>query len=119
MNIQMIQILKQIQAMGYKIGPAETTVMVTSQDFTDPQRPHIATATNILQAQAKVYQDVLEAYLAVGAQFGLGGISDKISWYNQVGQPDTKAMILDTSWQPKPAYFALMEALKNHLQSKA
>lgn len=110
----MIQILKEIKNMGYKIGPSETTVSVSDHDPLYQDRQKLVTITNKDQAQAKIYRDLLEAYLTVGNQFGLGGFSDAVSWLTAIGHPEAEAMIFDKDYQPKSAYWALLEVLKKH-----
>ncbi len=67
------------------------------------------------QIQAKVYQDMLTACLEVGTDicpnFGLLGITDKQSWYRGLGINDAAPLSFDKNYNPKPAFFALREAL--------
>jgi endo-1,4-beta-xylanase len=77
------------------------------------------TQTEKYQAQAKVYRDVVEAALEskVCKSITIWGISDQYSW---LIQPEYKAqgggdalLLYDNAYQPKPAYEAVREALKN------
>lgn len=54
----------------------------------------------------------LRAYLDIGAEFGLGGLSDATGWLANVGHPEMKAMIYDDNFRPKPAYVALVHVLR-------
>jgi endo-1,4-beta-xylanase len=61
-----------------------------------------------LTAQAKVYKDLLSTCLAVKCTaFVTWGFTDAFSW-RAAGAP----LPFDSDYQPKPAYFALIEALK-------
>ena len=109
----MIASLQSIIALGYGIGAAETTVSVSDQYPTWAARPRsVASVADPLRAQADIYRDLLEAYLEVGAEFGIWAPADPYSWFNTTGHPDTKALLLDDNFQPKPAYFAVRDVLK-------
>ncbi|MEY4531087.1 MAG: hypothetical protein RLZZ156_1808 [Deinococcota bacterium] len=61
-----------------------------------------------LVAQAKVYKDLLSTCLAVKCTaFVTWGFTDAFSW-RAAGAP----LPFDSDYQPKPAYFGLLEALK-------
>jgi endo-1,4-beta-xylanase len=77
------------------------------------------TSAQRLAAQAAVYRDMLEAALESGvcASFTTFGAGDKYSWietatdypgYSPVGEPT----MFDDDLKPKPAYFAVRDALK-------
>lgn len=67
--------------------------------------------------QATIYKDMMEACLEVGRNvcpnFGLLGITDKQSWYRGIGIHDATPLAFDKDYNPKPAFFALREALEN------
>ena len=109
----MVAALQQIQSLGYAIGAAETTVAISAQDAIWAQRPRTVTSVaDPLQAQADLYHDLLEAYLEVGAEFGVWSPTDRYSWLAATGHPDAKDLLLDTNLQPKPAYFTVRDVLK-------
>ena len=62
--------------------------------------------------QAAIYRDVIEAYLESGAgeSFSVWGMCDKYSWLSQYS-PDADPTPFDNELNPKPAYFALHDAL--------
>lgn len=64
--------------------------------------------------QAAVYHDMLRACIesAVCHSFALLGITDKETWYNELGNPASDPLPFDDNYQPKPAFWALREALK-------
>jgi endo-1,4-beta-xylanase len=70
------------------------------------------------EIQAKIYGDMIEACLEsnVCKSFSVWGIGDHYSWietqqwyqhYSKEGDPT----MYDDSWQPKPAYYAMLEVL--------
>ena len=92
----MISKLRAIRDLGYEIASSETTVSIS--DDPPPWYMHptkINNVTDKLQAQADLYADLYDAYLTVGADFGVANVSDKESWLNDVGRSDTKAMLFD------------------------
>jgi endo-1,4-beta-xylanase len=109
----MVASLRSIMALGYGIGAAETTVSISDQYHPWAGRPRsVASVADPLQAQADLYRDLLEAYLEVGGEFGIWSPADPYSWLKAIGRPDTKALLLDDDFQPKPAYFVVRDVLK-------
>jgi endo-1,4-beta-xylanase len=106
----MIATLRTIQDLGFAIGTGETTVTVSDVDPLFPGRQPTVQVTNKLEAQAALYAAVLDAYLTVGGEFGTGGFTDRWSWLDTYSGSD--AMMCDTNYEPKPAYFALRDTLK-------
>jgi endo-1,4-beta-xylanase len=110
---QMVETLRDIQALGYDIGGGEITVSIAdiapgAAGLGARQMP-----SDRRQAQAELYRDVVDAYLEVGAPLGLGGFTDRHSWLDEVTTPgSTKAMLIDADYRPKPAYFAVRDVLK-------
>jgi endo-1,4-beta-xylanase len=62
--------------------------------------------------QAAIYRDVIEAYLESGAgeSFSVWGIGDKYSWLSRMSS-NADPTPFDNELNPKPAYFALHDAL--------
>jgi endo-1,4-beta-xylanase len=116
----MRQQLIQIQELGYSLYAPEVTV-VTSDAFpvSSIQSKKLAGVENPLAVQALIYQQTLQAYLDLGVPyFGLGGLTDRYSFWLYSGYPETHAMIFDYNQQPKVAYYALVGAFYNHLNQK-
>jgi endo-1,4-beta-xylanase len=107
--------LKTIQSLGYEVESTETAVITQNADPFWTNRRSTSVVPNTLEVQAQVFRQMLETYLSAGADFTVAGTSDKYSWFNDVGHSEVKAMIFDDNNEPKPAYFAIRDALKRRL----
>ena len=70
-----------------------------------------------LAIQAQVYKDVLEACLEseVCKSYTMWGFTDVDAWIDRGGHPDGEGeapLIFDEDYNPKPAYFAIRDALR-------
>lgn len=68
-------------------------------------------------AQAQIYGDVVSEALAAGiTEISVWGFTDKhlYTWL-----PGAKPLIFDENYNPKPAYFAVRDALRAHVQNMA
>lgn len=103
--------LKQIQGMGFEIASAEANV---GSDTEDPFFKALSTSSPVadpFELQAKVYADLVAGYQEAGADFALGGFTDKTVW-TATRFPQHKPAIFDENKKPKPAYFAIKDVLK-------
>ncbi|MGE5557941.1 MAG: endo-1,4-beta-xylanase [Bacillota bacterium] len=67
-----------------------------------------------LEEQAKVYREIMEICLRRRCQaYITWGFTDRYSWIPHYFFGWNDGLIFDRSYQPKPAYLALIEALKN------
>jgi endo-1,4-beta-xylanase len=66
-----------------------------------------------LDFQRRVYTDIMRACLAVPACTGVTtwGISDQYTWIKNFFSVDGAPLLFDESFQPKPAYFGVRNAL--------
>lgn len=68
------------------------------------------------EIQARIYKDMMAACVEVGKavcpNFGLLGLTDKQSWYKGIGISDATPLSFDNDYNPKPAWFALRQALE-------
>jgi len=109
--------LMQIQNLGYSLAAPEVTVLV-SESYPVPsiQSQKQATVVNPLAAQALIYQQTLQVYLDLNLPaFGLGGLSDRFSFWRYSDYPEAHAMIFDYNQQPKAAYYVLVSTFYRHL----
>jgi len=72
-----------------------------------------------LQQQAQIYKDIMKAYLSSSKPnaFIMWGFIDKYSWI--LYRPGRGApLVFDSNYNPKPAYYALKEAMIEKIASK-
>jgi endo-1,4-beta-xylanase len=64
--------------------------------------------------QAGIYYDMMRACIESKdcPSFSILGITDKETWYNYIGSTKANPLPFDKNYNPKPAYYALYEALK-------
>lgn len=72
-----------------------------------------------LAKQAEIYKNILKTYLDSDSPdaFILWGFTDKYSWIPYTFSGYGSALIFDESYEPKPAYYALKEAMWEKIQS--
>ncbi len=63
--------------------------------------------------QARIYYEMLRACIEskVCPSFAYLGITDRESWYNELGVPNAMPLYFDRDYQPKPAFYAIRDAL--------
>ena len=75
--------------------------------------------------QAKIYGNVLDTCLTAGVKnFTVFNLIDRLSWLESPENPpysgkDAAPCPWDDNYQPKPAYFAMLDAMKRHYAKKA
>jgi len=118
---KMLDTIKKLQNMGYKVGHAQTTVVLSDKFPIEPGRPRtVKTIDDKLLAQAKIYKDTFDVYAQTGSAFGYYGVYDSDSWFKVFGLSDIDAapLILDENFTPKPAYYAILDVLKERYSQK-
>ncbi len=112
--------LRRIEAAGYINYAPEVTVLTSDQfPWTSIQSQKQVQVTNPIAAQALIYQQTLQVYLDLGIPwFGLGGLSDRFSFWQYSGFTEVRAMMLDYNQQPKAAYYMLISTFYEHLKDK-
>lgn len=74
--------------------------------------------------QAKVYGSVLDTCLSAGVKsFTLFNLIDRLSWLESPENPpysgkDADPCAWDDNYQPKPAYYAMMDVMKKHYRQR-
>jgi GH35 family endo-1,4-beta-xylanase len=104
---EMESVIRQIQRLGLGAIATETTVEMESEYAFWAGRPKtVSTIPDKLSAQAKIYWDTLKSCVDTKSVFGMFGFSDAISMFDSgnIHIPDAQGLILDASYQPKPAY---------------
>lgn len=93
--------------LGVKIYVTEFDVNMHYFEGSDEERD---------QKQAEIYKDLVSACLEVGPEvcpnFGFLGLVDRQSWYNGIGLDDAEPLMFYDDYTPKPAFFAVREALE-------
>jgi GH35 family endo-1,4-beta-xylanase len=117
---RVISVLRQITDLGYDLSAPETTVPTSDAWPYWKERPK--KPDNIVKdkqkAQAQVYKGFLQAHFALGhKEIGFGGISDNTEWYRYSGRGPANSMILDDRYQPKQAYYAVLQVLLEQLRT--
>jgi endo-1,4-beta-xylanase len=64
--------------------------------------------------QADIYHEMMRACVESPycRSFSVLGLTDKETWYNEMGVPNAMPLLFDRHYQPKPAYFSLRRALQ-------
>jgi endo-1,4-beta-xylanase len=66
--------------------------------------------------QAEIYKELVGACVEVGPEvcpnFGFLGLVDRQSWYQGIGIKDAEPLMFRDDYTPKPAFFAVREALE-------
>ncbi len=102
--------MKRFGELGVKIYVTEFDVNLAHVQGTQQQRRDY---------EARVYKDMLDACLESGVctSFSIFGFTDAMSWYTIsscpgcFGDPNAEPLIFDKDYKPKPAYFAVRDAL--------
>ena len=98
--------IQRLTALGLKVQITEMDITIKGAPGTWDQR---------LAEQAQLYQDILKVCLANKdcQAFTTWGFTDKYSWKTgYMPATDESPLILDQNYQPKPAFKAIVEALK-------
>lgn len=100
---------KEVIANMKRLGELGLEVHITEMDVRIKDPP----TDKLLAKQATVYKDMLGACLSVEncKAFVLWGFTDKYSWIPQFISGYGSALIFDYSFNPKPAYTAMLNAL--------
>jgi len=104
-----IDTIRQLAAFGVQVYITEMDVDLARIRGSQAER---------LEFQARVYRDIIEACLQSGVctSFATWGISDSASWLTCeylwcLGEANAAPLMFDASFHPKPAFFAVREAL--------
>lgn len=95
--------MQRLADLGLQVHITEMDVRTQYSTSTDPEK---------LAAQAQIYRQAMEACLAAPNCniFSLWGLVDRITWISEVYGPDMP-LLFDHYSRPKPAYYAIMDAL--------
>lgn len=96
--------ISRLNELGLSVRITEMDIQIYGDEPPDDEK---------LQAQAQVYQDIMEICLAAVDCTGITtwGVSDQHSWIPYTFDRPDAPLLLDENYQPKPAYHALTETL--------
>lgn len=98
--------MKRFGDLGVKVYVTELDVNMNDVKADDKDRDQI---------QADIYYEMMRACIEskVCPSFALLGITDKETWYNYLpGVPDSRPLMFDKNYRPKPAFYSLRDALQ-------
>jgi endo-1,4-beta-xylanase len=100
---QVAENMQQLEELGVQVQITELDIRL-EEPFNDAK----------FQSQAEYYADILNVCLGAPncTAFVLWGFTDKYSWIPDFKPGYGAALIFDALYQPKPAYFSLLETLK-------
>ncbi|QVQ50719.1 endo-1,4-beta-xylanase [Spiractinospora alimapuensis] len=102
------QNLRRFADLGLSTAITELDVRMPLADGQEPTEEQLA-------QQAEYYQSALEACLAVSTcdSFTVWGVTDQYSWVPHTFEGEGAATIMTDDYTPKPAYYALLETLRD------
>lgn len=111
---QISSVLKRIQDMGFGLASTETTIISSPTEGFYRELTTNNPASNPDKLQAKVFADLVSAYIEAGGEYALGGLTDATVW-TAYKSPQGKSAIFDKDKKPKQAFFAIRDTLKHSL----
>jgi endo-1,4-beta-xylanase len=97
--------MQRFGALGIGVYVTELDVNMTSVTGTEDYR---------MQKEATIYHDMARACIEskVCHSFNMLGLTDKESWYVELGLKTSEPLTFDKRYNPKPAWYALYDAFK-------
>jgi endo-1,4-beta-xylanase len=112
---EMVSTIRRVQEMGYAIARSEMVIAISEEYPIWPERPRtVRHVTDKYEAQAMLAADTLRAYIETDSEFGVFCGTDADTWwqYPPFNRADAEPEITDRNLQPKPAYYAMLDVLK-------
>lgn len=104
---EVVATMRRFGELGLKVYVTEFDVNMSSIDKDKDEED---------QLQADIYRDMMSACIEVGPQictnFGFLGLIDRQTWYRGIGLEDANPLLFNEDYSPKPAFFAIREALE-------
>jgi len=96
--------IRRLAALGLKVNISEMDVRIKELPLAMSKR---------LEMQRDIYHDVIAACVREKGFMGITfwGFTDAHSWINESGQGPDYPLLFDENYQPKPAYWGVMDAL--------
>lgn len=112
--------IQKIQQLGFNIAGSEIVISVNPQSAIDGNTTvrNPATGNTPEAKQAQMFKDLINILLTNNvSHIGFGGFDDNTAWTNGAGQPEANPTLFDSNYQPKLAYYFIMQALSDALLS--
>jgi len=96
--------VRRLAALGLKVNISEMDVRIKELPLAMSER---------LKMQRRIYHDVIAACIKEKGftSITFWGFTDAHSWINEAGQGPDYPLLFDENYQPKPAYWGVMDAL--------
>jgi hypothetical protein len=109
--------IDSLTSNGLAIGGSETMIVSGDTPINDCCGRHkLVQITDPKLAQAEMYAQWLDLYLNKGIKtIGFGNIDDFYAWTQDVNLPDAAPTFFDIDFRAKPAYYAMVQVLYEHL----
>jgi len=106
-----------LTSSGLEIGGAETMIVSGDIPINDCCGRHkLIHIDDPKIAQADMFAKWVSLYLDKGIKtIGFGNIDDFYAWTQDVGLPDANPTMFDIEFRAKPAYYAIVQVLYEHL----
>jgi endo-1,4-beta-xylanase len=99
--------VRRLVALGLKVNISQMDVRIRGAPGTLAEK---------LEVQRRVYHDVIAACVKEKGFMGVTfwGFTDAHSWINESGQGPDYPLLFDENYQPKPAYWGVLDALQGN-----
>jgi GH35 family endo-1,4-beta-xylanase len=106
-----------LNSNGLEIGGSETMIVSGDIPINDCCGRHqLVEIKDPELAQAEMYAQWVDLYLDKGIKtIGFGNIDDFYAWTQDVGLPGANPTLFDIDFRAKPAYYAIVQVLYEHL----
>jgi hypothetical protein len=110
-------LVDSLTSKGLAIGGAETMIVSGDTPINDCCGRHkLVQIEDPELAQADMYAKWVSLYLDKGIKtIGFGNIDDFYAWTQDVNLPDANPTLFDSNFRAKPAYYAIVQVLYEHL----
>lgn len=109
--------IDHLTSKGFEIGGSET--MIVSGDIPINNccgRHKLIEIADPELAQAEMFAQWVDLYLDKGIKtIGFGNIDDFYAWTQDAGLPDANPTLFDIDFRAKPAYYAIVQVLYEHI----
>ncbi len=107
MKDEVVSNMKRFGELGVEVYVTELDINMNDVKAEDADKDKI---------EADIYYDLTRACIESNVCHSLAflGITDRETWYNHLGLPDSRPLLFDRQYKPKPAYFSVRSALEQN-----